>query len=94
MCRPVPKRVLPFGISKTTVLPCDPLCHAVPCGWFAIWFASFLHQPVSEIALDGRVGHPLLLRAAGRLLHGQAVKNELTRHARARPAVALGGHFG
>src|SRR6476646_10694431 len=36
MCRLVPKRVLPFGIFKTTVLACDPLCHVAPCGWFGI----------------------------------------------------------
>ena len=46
MCRLVPKRVLPFGISKTTVLACDPLCHVAPCGWFGIWFAKLVTTDV------------------------------------------------
>jgi hypothetical protein len=35
-------RVLWFAISKSMMLSGDALCHAVPRGWFAIWFANFV----------------------------------------------------
>jgi hypothetical protein len=31
-----------FAIPKPMILVCDAQCHAVPCSWFAIWFANFL----------------------------------------------------
>ena len=37
----VAKRVLPFGISRPTVLACVARYRPVSRGWFAIWFADF-----------------------------------------------------
>ena len=42
LSHPVPKRVVWFAIPKPMILVCDAQCHAVPCSWFAIWFANFL----------------------------------------------------
>ena len=52
VCRPVAKRVLLFGISKPMILVCVAQCRPVLRGWFAIWFANFIHQPMS--ALGGK----------------------------------------
>ena len=40
LSHPVPKRVVWFAIPKPMILACDAQCRAVPCSWFAIWFAN------------------------------------------------------